>query len=101
MKPILQPMKILTLRRVGVNVNNPAYIKSSHIPGRTIPKALSKLIDRIYADGGEVEKNLRAKCKWEHMSPAAVLMEWPGIIAGTKYEADMKSCQRNMEHESS
>lgn len=41
--------------------------------------ALFELVERAYAEGGPVAEKLRDKCRWEAMSPVAVLEEWPDI----------------------
>ena len=41
--------------------------------------ALFELVELVYAEGGAVAEKLRDKCRWEAMSPVAVLKEWPSI----------------------
>ena len=41
--------------------------------------ALFELVERVYAEGGPIAEKLRDKCRWEAMSPVAVLKEWPSI----------------------
>ena len=38
------------------------------------------MVREIYASGGELADDLRAKCNWEHMTPVAVLREWPSFV---------------------
>jgi hypothetical protein len=38
------------------------------------------IVRDIYRRGGQLADDLRAKCNWEHMTPVAVLREWPSFV---------------------
>lgn len=38
------------------------------------------MVRDIYQRGGKLASDLRSKCNWEHMTPVAVLREWPSFV---------------------
>lgn len=48
-----------------------------------ITKEELDMVRDIYRRGGKLADDLRAKCNWEHMTPVAVLREWPSFV--TRY----------------
>jgi len=39
-----------------------------------------KMVREIYKRGGKLALDLKVKCNWEHMTPVAVLREWPSFV---------------------
>ena len=48
------------------------------------------IVNAIYEKGGKRAAELRAKCNWEHMSPVAVIREWPSFAKGVKIPKQSK-----------
>ena len=51
------------------------------------------IVREIYANGGKLAKDLKAKCNWEKMSPVAVLHDWPSFVRRHKAAQSRKATQ--------
>ena len=63
-----------------------------------ITQAELEIVRDIYRRGGQLADDLRAKCKWEHMTPVAVLREWPSFVRRYRRIANSVICLKNEEH---
>ena len=49
-----------------------------------------QLVKEVYQEDGARAKRLRAKCRWEQMTPIAVMLDWLTLFDGLKSRAIWK-----------